>query len=267
MTGKVAYSTVKCIIGSVVRDAADKSPSLREIIDRRVCFVSEFLHRGSHIMLLVVLHYYVMNLELPAVKDNKGSTTFLRHCFHPFHKWNPRGDWHQILVPSTILTIIIDNLEWSFSQGSFSGFGHHLQLQCDAYATNFHNHALNIWTYINYTIKTFCTANCFSFSKDSEFVKDLQEAIKDSTHICTEDGVDGDDDWFMVVNDESRQIYLDHHRTYLSEKNINLSNVDDVSPEKIILYFVHFLKYQHSMNTEENPTKLFHPVPVHRVKR
>ena len=145
-------------------------------------------------MLLVVLHYYEMNLELPAVKDNKGSTTFLRHCFHPFHKWNPRGDWHQILVPSTILTIIIDNLEWSFSQGSFSGFGHHLQLQCDAYATNFHNHALNVWTYINCTIKTFCTANGFSFSKDSEFVKDLQEAIKDSTYICTEDGDDGDDD-------------------------------------------------------------------------
>ena len=43
-------------------------------------------------------------------------------------------------------------------------------------------------------IKTFCTANGFSFSKDSKFVKDLQEAIKDSTYICTEDGDDGDDD-------------------------------------------------------------------------
>ena len=91
MTGKVVYSSVMCTIVSVVRDAVDKSPSLREIIDDRACFVSELLHRGSHIMLLVVLYYYEMNLELQAVKDNKGSTTFLRHCFHPFHKRNPRG--------------------------------------------------------------------------------------------------------------------------------------------------------------------------------
>ncbi len=116
-------------------------------------------------------------------------------------------------------------------------------------------------------IKTFCIANVFSFSKDSEFVKDLQEAIKDPDHLCTKDGVDVDDDWFMVVNDVSHQIFLDHHQTYLSEKNINLSNADGVSPKKIILYFVHLHKYQHSMKTEENSSKLFHPVPVHTVKR
>ena len=110
-------------------------------------------------------------------------------------------------------------------------------------------------------IKTFCIANVFSFSNDSEFVKDLQEAIKDPDHLCTKDRVDVDDDWFIVVNDVSHHIFLDHHQTYLSEKNINLSNAD------VILYFVHLHKYQHSMKKEENPSKLFHPVPVHTVKR
>ena len=61
--------------------------------------------------------------------------------------------------------------------------------------------------------------------------------------------------------------FIGHHQSYLTEKNINLSDTDGISPEKIILYFVHLHKYQHSMKTEENSSKLFHPVPVHTVKR
>ena len=46
-----------------------------------------------------------------------------------------------------------------------------------------------------------------------------------------------------------------------------MQSVETISAKKIILYFVHLLKYQHMYHNQDNPVKLFYPVPVHSVKR
>ena len=46
-----------------------------------------------------------------------------------------------------------------------------------------------------------------------------------------------------------------------------MKSVKTVPVEKIILYFVHLLKNQHLHNNQDNPVKLFYPVPIHSVKR
>ena len=66
---------------------------------------------------------------------------------------------------------------------SIVGYGRHLQLQSDMYATNLQNHALNLWKFVDYTIKMFCQRNGFPFTQDSDLVDDLRNAIKDPDHL------------------------------------------------------------------------------------
>ena len=83
-------SSVKCTIGPVVN-----YKKFWEIIEKRVFFVSNLLHWGLHIMLLVVIDYYERDVDLPLIKIGKGSTTFLSQCLlHPYHSIR-NGVWEQ----------------------------------------------------------------------------------------------------------------------------------------------------------------------------
>ena len=153
------YSSVKCTIGSVLKDAR-----LCEITDKHVFFVSNLLHQGSHIMLLVILDYYKSDVDLPQIKIGKGSTTFLWHCMHPYHSIR-NGTWEQKEAPPNVLQTIVNGLQWNMftAKESIVRYGPHLQLQADAYATNLQNHALNLWKFVDYTINK---VNEFPFSVD-----------------------------------------------------------------------------------------------------
>ena len=262
MSTKDSYSSVKCTLGSVLKDK-----KLREIIDKRVFFVSDLLHRGSHSMLLVVQHYYEKDIDLPLIKSGKGSTTFLRHCMHPYHT-NKDGTWEQKEAPAEVLETVVDTLQWNTisAKESIVGYGRHLQLQADMYATNLQNHVLNLWKFVDYTIKTFCQRNGFPFTHDSDLVDELRNAIKDPDHVITIDSVE-ENEWIIVMDSAVCQSFISYHHDHFKKKDMDMKSIETIPVEKIILYFVHLLKYQHLHDSQDNPVKLFYPVPIHSVKR
>ena len=77
-------------------------------------------------------------------------------------------------------------------------------------------------TTLYYTIKS----TWGSIQKDSNLVKDLHYAIKDPDKICKEDGIEVDDDWIIVINDELHQIILEHKQNCLNEKQIPVHTVN-----------------------------------------
>jgi len=69
------FLTVKCPIQSAVKD-----PKMRAAIERRVKLVSMMMHRGSHAVLLTVVHCYTNNLPFPDIKvGNQYATNLLNH--------------------------------------------------------------------------------------------------------------------------------------------------------------------------------------------
>ena len=123
-------------------------------------------------MLLVVQDFYE-RADLPPIKSGKGSTTFLRHCMHPYHS-TKNGIWEQKEAPTNLLETVINHLQWNMltTKELIVGYGCHLQLQ-DMPATNLQNHALNLWKFVDYTIMTFCQRNGFSFTQYLDLVDDL----------------------------------------------------------------------------------------------
>jgi hypothetical protein len=63
------------------------------------------------------------------------------------------------------------------------------------------------------------------------------------------------------------QSFISCHRDYFTSKYMDMKSIETIPVEKIILYFVHLLKYQHLHDNQDNPVKLFHPVPIQLVKR
>ncbi len=138
--------------------------------------------------------------------------------------------------------------------------------QADMYATNLQNHTQNLWKFVDNTIKTFCKVNGFPFSQDSDLINDLQNAIKDPKHVFTIDSIEVDD-WIIIINPTVYQSFTSYHQDYIARKDLDVLSEESITVEKIILYFVHLLKYQNKHYNQDNPVKLLYPVPVHSVKR
>lgn len=78
----------------------------------------------------------------------------------------------------------------------------------------------------------------------------------------------------IPVDEMLRDDFIHYHREYLSTKSIDLLGDEESGvtmeeqAEKLVLYFVHLLRYQNGFeNNEEVNAKLFNPVPVHGIKR
>jgi hypothetical protein len=269
----MSYLTVKCPIDRAVSDNA-----MLDAINRRVLLVSKMMHRGSHVVLLTAIHCYQNNLPFPSIKDGRGATTFIRHCFNPYPRQHDDGHWQTEEVPQGVMTAIHEIWPEPADVAHFTGYGRHNTLQSNQYATNLQNHVeMNVWIYIKLTITTFCQSQGYSASKKSPFVIDLFNAIKDPNHVCSVTTVSSilTSTEQLQVDIPSRDDFIAYHRNYLDEHDINLFSEEAENDttigeqtSKLVLYFVHLLKYQNSFESVEGVTpRLFYPVPVHGIKR
>ena len=117
-----------------------------------------------------------------------------------------------------------------------------------------------------FTIKTFCKLNGFPFSRDSDLVNDIQNVIKDSEHVFTINSVE-EDALIIIIDPTVCNSFVSYHRNYIARKDMDMQSIENTPAKKIILYFVHLLKYQHQHYNQDNPVTLFYPVPVQSVKR
>ena len=276
------YLTVKCPIQRVVKDN-----KMRDAIEHRVQFVSKMMHRGSHVVLLTAVHCYRADLPFPEIKSTRFASTFIKHCFNPFPR-RVNGAWTTELVPHNVMDAIHDQLQWPSPTSNtiedaggdqpLLGYARHYSLHADQYATNLVNHiTANVWRYINYTIISFCRSNGYPTSMKHPLVKELMAGIKDDSyifavthvkHTVTNERIPVD----QILRDE----FIAYHRKYLDAKSIDLNGDEESGitieeqAQKLVLYFVHLLKYQNTFVFNENDeiyAELFHPVPIHGMKR
>ncbi len=268
----MSYLTVKCPIGRAVSDNA-----MLEAINQRVFLVSKMMHRGSHVIFLTAIYCYQENLPFPSIKDGRGATTFIRHCFNPYPRQHEDGHWQTDVVPQVVMTAIQELWPEPTDVGNFTGYGRHNTLQSNQYATNLQNHVeMNVWIYIKLTITTFCQSQGYCSSKKSPFVIDLFNAIKDPDHVCSVTTVSSisTSTERLQVDIQSRDDFIAYHRNYLNDHDIDLIGDEESGTtigeqsSKLVLYFVHLLNYQNSFEAVEGVTpRLFYPVPVHGIKR
>jgi len=176
------------------------------------------------------------------------------------------------------MDIVHNHLDWpaiTADSSAFIGYGRHNTLQSNQYATNLINHVtMNVWTYIQHTIKSFCQLHGYQTSKKSPFIKELMDGIKDPTYVFTVTHVRQNITNKLIRVDEARRDqFIYYHRDYLMAKNIDLSgdeesgNTIKEQAQKLVLYFVHLLNYQNQFEENDDVnTKLFYPVPVHGIK-
>ncbi len=268
----MSYLTVKCPIGRAVSDNA-----MLEAIDHRVLLISKMMHRGSHAVLLTAIHCYRVNLPFPPIKDARGATNFIRHCFNPYPRRHPNGHWLTVEVPQIVMTTSHNLWPEAADITSFTGYARHNTLQSNQYATNLQNHVeMNVWICIKLTITTFCQSCGYTASKKSPFVIDLFNAIMDPDHVCSVIAVNSILLLMVLlqVDLQSRNDFIQYHHGYLTDHDIDhiveegsgLTITEQSS--KLVLYFVHILKYQNAFeDVKEVRPRLFYPVPVHGIKR
>jgi hypothetical protein len=268
----MSYLTIKCPIGRAVTDNA-----ILRAIEHRVLHVSKMMHQGSHAVLLTALHCYHADLPFPPIKEGRGATNFIRHCFNPYLRQHEDGHWATEEVPQEVMNTIHGLWPEFTNVMNFTGHSRHNTLQSNQYATNLQNHAeMNVWKYIKLTITTFCRSRGYSASKNSPFVIDLFNAIKDPDHTCSVTTVNSimSSMELLQVDQHSRDEFIVYHHQYLSEHDIDLISNEDSGvtiaeqSSKLVLYFVHLLKYQNAFEDVEGVTpRLFYPVPIHGIKR
>ena len=266
------YLTVKCPIQLAVKD-----PKMMAAIEHRVCLISKMMHRGSHAVLLTAVHCYHTSTPFPEIKVGSHASNFIKHCFNPYPVWDKNGQWGTTLVPHEVMCAVHDDLEWPEPADCavFTGYGRHNTLQSNQYATNLLNHiTMNIWAYIQHTINSFCRLYGYPTSKKNPFTKEIMNAIKDPSHVCTENIVRNSFNEQISVNQQQRDEFIKYHRKYLAEHAIDLLGDEESGftieeqAQKIVLYFVHLLEYQNKFEGNDKVSaKLFHPVPVHGIKR
>ena len=135
---------------------------------------------------------------------------------------------------------------------------------------------MNVWCYIKLTITTFCRSQGYCASRKSPFVIDLFNAIKNPDYDCTVTTVSSllTSTEQLLVDLQSRDEFIVYHRNYLNDHDIDLIGDEESNTtigeqsSKLVLYFVHLLKYQNLFEAVEGVTpRLFYPVPVHGIKR
>ena len=97
-------------------------------------------------------------------------------------------------------------------------------------------------------------------------------AIKDPTHVCTENIVQNSFNELIPVNQNMRNDFIKYHHEYLAQHSIDLLGDEESGvtieeqAQKIVL--VHLLQHQNRFEDNEDvAAKLFFPVPVHGIKR
>ncbi len=99
-------------------------------------------------------------------------------------------------------------------------------------------------------------------------VKELICAIKDPAYTCNEHQVRCiSTNELIPVDLDSRDEFIDYHRKYLNAHDIDLLGDEesgimiDEQSSKLVLYFVHLLNYQNTLEGNESVhPKLFYPV-------
>ena len=266
------YLTVKCPIQLALKDA-----KMMSALERRVHLVSQMMHRGSHVVLLTALHCYRENQPFPEIKVGSHASNFIKHCFNPYPVRDKNGQWATTLVPHEVMNAVHDDLEWPepVDRAQFTGYGRHNTLQSNQYATNLMNHiTMNIDGYIHHTITSFCRLHEYPTSKKNPFVQEIMKAIKEPTHVCTEDFIRNSRNELIPVNQLIRDDFIKYHHEYLEQHSIDLLGdeesgvtIEEQAP-KLVLYYVHLLQYQNMFDGNEDvAAELFFPVPVHGIKR
>lgn len=258
------YSTIKSSIGTVV--SSNHKDKVRKSIDFRVGFVSRARHRGSMALLMSSVHCYETSSVLPIFKKNGYSTKFVQQCFAPFPTKNGNNQWRQTEVPVAVLDYMEPGWnERAVTPSEIKGYARHMKHESNSYATRAVNHvAVNTLTFIGYTIQSFLISiNLPDTAKKSHpLFKDIMNKIQQgSTYQLT----------YAMSNqqeEDDRDEFIQYHLTYLDNHDIDLCSDLASQHEKIILYFVHLLRYQNEVDLGNGrQPKLFYPVPMNSITR
>ncbi len=246
-------TTIKQTIGSVCPHM-----EFRSQIEKRVEIVSKLMNKASLVLDYHVKYCYCNNLELPSLKNGTHATTQLKHHFQPFPTQSTGGNWSHAGVPSAVWAVF-DELNFPISR-RVDGFSRHLSLAANRYAVNIVVMVeKNTDIYIGHTISSFMTSIGYTPNKSHALYKHLMKCIKDPTEVFA---------FNIPQHQQACDDFLDYHRDYLNNHDIDLQGSLSEQHEKILVYFAHLLCYQDNIQLPDGKQpKRFHVVPIHGVKR
>lgn len=256
------YQCIKSSVGSVI-----KHEGLRNAIERRVCQLSPLYERGSSLFALWATYCYEHNASLPQLKKNSHATGALVQVFHPFPlKKNDGITWNHKDIHAQVLDIFVNDIGWDsgLNSGDIPGYARDVKLIANKYATLVVNHVeTNTIRFIENTAMSFCKSNGLPDSRKCPLVQDLVRVIVNN---------DNQPQYSYALEspelEEERNTFIEYHTNYLDNNDIDLQAPLGDQHNKIILYFVHMLKWQHTVDLgDDTQAPLIKAVPMYSIQR
>ena len=258
----IQYQCIKSSIGSVI-----KHEGLKKEIDRFTEFSSPWHSRGSCLLTLWTVYCYNNNATLPLLKKGSFSTSQLQQVFHPFPSLKGDSqDWKQKDIHAAVLNTFVNVIGWTSNcdPNEVVGYARLVKLISNKYATLLVNHVdANTISYIESTAISFCQSHDLPASRKGPLVQDLVRVIVNYA--------DQPQSSYILASRRlrrKRDEFINYHTRYLDDHDIDLREPLGDQHNKIVIYFVHLLKWQHTVDLgDDRQAALFPVVPMFGVKR
>jgi len=257
------YQSIKSSVGSVI-----KHEGLRNAIEKRVCQLSPLYERGSALFALWITFCYEHDANLPLLKKGSYALGALVQVFNPFPSKRDDGTWkspHKD-IHRQVLDMFVEDIGWTsnLNSGDIPGYARHVKLIANQFATLVVNHVeSNTIRFIENTAMSFCKSNGLPDSRKCPLVQDLVRVIVNN---------DNQPQYSYALEspelEEERDTFIEYHTNYLNNNDIDLQAPLGNQHNKIILYFVHMLKWQHTVDLgDDTQAPLIKAVPMYSIQR